>query len=186
MAAREGHVPRASGTLTREGVGRLADQNPAVRDWLLGLVKDETADSDIRLDAFWLLMRLQDPGAKGRVLSELVAWLGTPRGVGPKATLGIRIGAYIPDQVLFTELPDAEALRLIQQARPKDWRRGLEGHAYRNPDVPGALLPEYQARATARAREILAYADSAVHTTQPPEAAAEPQPKPDQPPAPAK
>ena len=186
MAAREGHVPRASGYLTREGVGRLADGNPLFRDWLLGLVKDETADSDIRLDAFGLLMRLQDPAAKGRVLSDLVAWVGTQKGEGPKATLGFRMSAYIPTQVLLTELPDAEALRLIQQARPKDWREFVEPHASKKADAPSGLLPEYQARATARAREILAYADSAVHTTQPPEAAAEPQPKPDQPPAPAK
>jgi hypothetical protein len=168
--------------LTVASAPRLADEHEEFRQWLVRLVANPDEDLSDRYKGVDIMLEMKNGPAVYDMVRYVLADLeGEPPQTSEQRYARATVGNNLMTVALLADWPIPQALEVAQAVTPR-WRTVLEAQAA--PELRASNWPPERAeRMRARARELLAYADSAVHTSAPPQAAPQPQPEPAEPPA---
>jgi hypothetical protein len=149
----------------------LADRSRAIRQWLLSVVESPHEDPALRSAALGFFSGMLDATALLRVMNELIAWASAQSQTADGAGMAREIRTWLPMTAVEMGLPDEGVLDILKRADPQGWR------AFLLRQTSSGRTEEIKARA----KRLLEVASGAAPTEP-----AAPQPKPDQPPAPAR
>jgi hypothetical protein len=174
------------GQFTAQSAPQLADDHEEFRQWLAGVILSPDEDLSVRVWGVRVLIDMKNGPALYDMVQFLLVNLDAERSqTSEQAYARATVRNCLLTVALSADWPITQALEVIRTITHR-WDVFLRAQTTAA-SPPMNLPPDRAERLRARAREILAYADSAVNTSAPPAAPAGThlQPKPDQPPPPA-
>ena len=153
--ARE-EAPLPPGTKEKESIklAQLASEHAPLRQWLIGIVKDQTEQYDWRMRALTELVEMSDDGAAIGVMEELLDWLDKAHPTGRLDVLARHdIAHSITFRALTVKEPGEACLRIVKRSFGDDWPKVLVSIAENPPPSnPGMDTREEKAIRDAKAR----------------------------------